>query len=183
MPIVTIGDTETTGFSAAKGHRFVEVCFGMYDLETRRELRMFNVLINPLRDIPADASRVHGIFLEDLHNAPTWDKVAPLVNGVLNKSDVFVAHNTGFDAPFIGEELMRVGITPKDIPLFCTMENGRWATANGKNPKLQELCWALDVDYDPAKAHRASYDVSRTAECLWKGIDLGYFKLPVQGVH
>ncbi len=59
------------------------------------------------------------------------------------------------------------------------MKNGRWATANGKNPKLGELCWALQVDYDPALAHAAEYDVQKTAECLWRGVDAGLYKLPV----
>jgi DNA polymerase III subunit epsilon len=179
VAIITIGDLETTGFVASKGHRIVEMCFQMYDLETRQLLRSISKLVNPLRDIPADASRVHGIYIEDLQDAPTWEQAAPIAGSVLRASSCFVAHNVDFDAPFLGEELLRVNQTIPDVPLFCTMKNGRWATPNGKNPKLAELCWALDIDYDPGKAHRAEYDVERTAAALWKGLDAGLYRLPI----
>lgn len=178
MTIITVADTETTGFRSDKGHRIIEFCAAMFDLESRQHLRTYTFRINPLRDIPADATRVHGIYLEDLVDAPTWEKTAPLVNKILTKTDLFVAHNCEFDATFIGEELLRVGIAPPDVPMFCTMKNGRWATPNGKNPKLGELCWALQVEYDPAKAHAAEYDVQKTAECLWRGLDARLYSLP-----
>lgn len=179
--IIAVGDTETTGFRADKGHRIVEWCFQLYDYDTRNLLRTYTQKVHPMREIPADASAVHGIYIEDLVDAPKWEQSAPLVAGILSKAQVFVAHNVDFDAPFIGEELLRVGQPIPNVELFCTMRNSRWATATGKNPKLAELCWALEVDYDPSQAHRAEYDVERTAACLWKGIDLGYYTLPLQG--
>ena len=179
MPIICGADLETTGFKQEKGHRIVEFCAQLWDSDTRTLLRNFNLRVNPLRDIPADASRVHGIFLEDLHDAPTWEKAAPLVRGILSKAELLVCHNIGFDAPFMGLELVRAGLTPPDIQTFCTMENGRWATGNGKVPKLGELCWALEVDYRPEDAHAAEYDVQKMMECLWKGVDAGYYNLPI----
>lgn len=177
--IAAVIDTETTGFRPDKGHRLVEFSASLYDLATRQKLRNYTIQINPLRDIPADASKVHGIYLEDLHDAPTWEKVAPFVSKLLHKTDLMVAHNLAFDAHFIGEELIRVGQPVPNIATFCTMENGRWATGTGKSPKLAELCWALNVDYDPAKAHRAEYDVDCTAAALFAGLDQGYFTLPI----
>lgn len=35
------------------------------------------------------------------------------------------------------------------------MENGRWATYDGKSPKLGELCFALGIEYDEGSAHAA----------------------------
>jgi DNA polymerase-3 subunit epsilon len=172
-------DTETTGFSAAKGDRIIEVSLGLWDFDTRAKLRDYTFRINPLRDIPEKATAVHGIRIEDLRDSPTWDKVAPAINAVLKKADLLVCHNVDFDAPFIGEELIRVGQVPPPITTFCTMKNGRWATSNGKNPKLGELCWALKVDYDPAQAHGAGYDVDVMMQCLWAGVDRGLFQLPL----
>lgn len=172
-------DLETTGFRADKGHRIVEVCLSMYDLALRQKIRHWAFRVNPLRDIPEAASKVHGIYTEDLREAPTWEKVAPAVNAVLAKSDLLIAHNIGFDGPFLGEELLRVGLTPPDTATFCTMENGRWATGTGKNPKLGELCWATKVEYDPAAAHAAEYDVDKMMAALFAGMDMGYFNLPV----
>lgn len=178
MSRICVVDLETTGFKSEKGHRIIEFCGQLWDVPSRTMLREVSTLVQPLRDIPAEASRVNGIFLEDLIAAPLWEKVAPVVNALLSKADCLVAHNLNFDGPFMGLELIRVGITPPDIQTYCTMQNGRWATANGKSPKLAELCWALNVPYDPALAHRASYDVTCTAQALWKGIDAGFYNLP-----
>lgn len=172
-------DLETTGFKQEKGHRIVEVCIQLWDAERQTLVRDYTQRINPLRDIPEDAARVHGIRLEDLHNAPTWEKVAPIVNAFLSKAKCLVIHNAEFDAPFLGMELLRVGITPADVQTFCTMKNARWATANGRNPKLAQLCWSLGVDFNPNEAHAASYDVQKMMEALWAGVNAGRFTLPI----
>lgn len=177
--IATGCDLETTGFQASKGHRIVEICLSMWDVAARIKLRHWTFRVNPLRDIPAAASNVHKIYTEDLVDAPTWEKVAPAVNAVLQKTDLLVCHNVGFDGPFLGEELLRVGQRPPNVPTFCTMENARWATGTGKNPKLAELAWALKVPFDPNEAHAADYDVDAMMKCLWSGMDRGLFKLPI----
>lgn len=177
--IVSVADLETTGFYQHKGDRIIEWCFQLYDYDSRALLRTFTERVNPLRDIPAGASKVHGIYIEDLANAPTWEQSAPKVAAILQKTDCMVCHNLGFDGPFMVAELMRIGQPVKNVQTYCTMENARWATGTGKIPKLSELAWSLGVDYDPAKAHAAEYDVSVTAQCLWKGIDAGYFHLPI----
>lgn len=178
-PIICGIDTETTGFNPEKGDRIVEICMSLWDYSTRQKLRQWDFRINPLREIPAAASAVHGIYTQDLVDAPVWEKVAPAVNAVLRKSAVMVAHNASFDANFVGLELIRVGLRPPNIKTYCTMENARWATPTGKNPKLGEVCWALDVEYDHSKAHAAGYDVDVMMQCLWKGIDKGLYRLPI----
>lgn len=176
--ILCFGDLETTGFSAAKGDRIIEVCLAVADFDTRRVVGKYVERINPLRSIPEKATAVHGIKLEDLRECPTWEVVAPKVQKILSKCDKFVAHNLDFDATFLVEELSRVGLgLPANIGGFCTMENARWASANGKNPKLGELCWALGVEYDPSKAHSAEYDVLCMKDAFFKGVDLGFFRL------
>ncbi|QNK01731.1 3'-5' exonuclease [Dyella telluris] len=179
MRLIVGGDVETTGFDSEKGDRIIEVAFQIWDFDTRRKVKEIEQRINPLRTIPPAATAVHGIVLEDLRECPTWEKVAPIVAKALGLAKVFVAHNVMFDGPFIGLELARIGLEVPNIDSFCTMENGRWATPTGKSPNLGELCWALNVPYDPSKAHAAMYDVDCMMQCLWKGIDLGYYKLPI----
>ena len=55
-------DTETTGFEPHLGHRLVEIaCLEIDDfLPTGRQ---FHVYIDPERDMPPDAERVHGCLL------------------------------------------------------------------------------------------------------------------------
>ena len=178
MSLLCALDTETTGLDQADGHRIIEVNMQVFDLATRERKVNFTQRINPERSISPAAQAVHHISLADLAGKPTWNTVAPRIQLILSKCVVAVAHNAEFDLPFIGMELMRIGMKVPTIDVFCTMESGRWATPTGKLPSLKELCFACDVPYDPEAAHAADYDVDRMVECLWKGADWGFFKLP-----
>jgi DNA polymerase-3 subunit epsilon len=61
------------------------------------------------------------------------------------------------------------------------MENGRFATALGKLPSLEELAASLGVDYDASIAHAADYDIMVTMECFKIGFQRGYFNPPIKG--
>lgn len=172
-------DTETTGLDQPKGHRIIEVAILKYDVDTRTLVDKYIQRIDPERSIDAKAQEVHGISYAELVGKPKWEDVAKEVGQRLDDCDAIIAHNVGFDLPFVGLELARVGEMIPRRETYCTMENGRWSTFDGKNPKLLELCFALGVPYDPALAHAAEYDVSRMMECLWRGMNRGFFTLPI----
>lgn len=173
-------DTETTGLEQAKGHRIVEIAMVLVNFDGVNMTREdhFVQRINPERAIDPEAQAVHKIGIADLIGKPTWNHVAPKVVQMMRRADVLIAHNMGFDGPFIAAELLRVGLTPPDVRTFCTMENARWATGHGKLPKLSELCWSLFVDYSPSKAHAAEYDVLVMLQCLKRGIASGHYRIP-----
>lgn len=170
-------DTETTGF-CEPDHRIVEVYIDLIDLGSKKKIWSFNQRINPKRNMPAEAQRVHGISMSDLMNQPDWEDVGPKVHAILMKAELGIAHNAQFDRDFLNMEFKRIGLPALPQPFFCTMENGVWATPNGKKPSLLELCFACDVPYDPALAHAADYDVDRMNECLFRGMDWGFFDIP-----
>lgn len=176
--IITGVDTETTGLSQEDGHRIVEICFRTYNTDTQTLVNSYIQRINPQRSIDAKAQEVHGISLSDLSGKPTWKDCVEDIQAMMREADVMIAHNMKFDGPFIALELMRVGADVPPIEAFCTMENGRWATPNGKNPNLGELCFALGVDYTPEKAHSAEYDVDVMMKCLFKGMDRRFYTIP-----
>ena len=63
-------DTETTGFDPDEGDRIIEIAA----LELIDDLptgEFYHVLIHPERDIPAEATRVHGFTIEDLRSEST----------------------------------------------------------------------------------------------------------------
>lgn len=172
-------DTETTGLDQSEGHRIIEIAMSLYDSDTRAKKGAFVQRINPERSISAEAQRVHGISFDMLADQPKWDEVAPKVAKILSASNLIIAHNgNGFDLPFIAAELMRVGIAVPKVQSVDTMLDARWATPNGKLPNLGELCYSLNVAYDPAKAHGALYDVEVMMESFFRGLDKGFFKLP-----
>lgn len=175
--IINFLDIETTGLNEPD-HRIIEHCSMLFDLDTEAHLKTYTWRCNPMRKIDPKALKTHGITLAELENEPLFDAVAPLIRGTINTAYACVAHNGHFfDFDFIERECRRVG-APVAFPIkFDTMTEGRFATPLGKNPKLQELAECLDVEYDPAKAHAAQYDVEVMAQCFFTGRRLGWFNL------
>lgn len=171
-------DTETTGLEQEKGHRVIEIAMLTYDLNSRKLEDVWVQRIDPQRPIDPGAQAVHGIAYTDLAGCPTWEDLAPEVARRMSAAGLLVAHNMGFDGPFIAAELIRVGEKVPDVHALCTMENARWACPDGKLPRLGELCFALGVDYDTSKAHGAEYDVSVMMDCFFRGLDRGFYELP-----
>ena len=183
--ILTAIDVETTGFDADKGHRITEVGMIVYQLDTDTmsltEKARVDTLVNPKRDIPAEVQKITGITPAMVKDKITWEELAPKISKVMSMTDIFVAHNAEFDSIFVATELLRLDLPiNEDMEIFCTMESGRFATPEGKPPRLQELCWALDVEFDADAAHRAIYDTDRMMEALKVGIERGYYDLSEQ---
>jgi DNA polymerase-3 subunit epsilon len=175
--IITFGDIESTGINEPQ-ERIIETCLIQFDLDSEAELKAWLWRSNPLCKIQPKAQKVHGITLADLANEPTFDIVAPAIRGVIEPSFMFVAHNgDDFDVPFIDRECTRVGQRINWPRTFDTMKMARWATANGKNPRLGELAKCLDVPYDPTKAHSAEYDVHVMAQCFFEARRIGWFTI------
>lgn len=180
--IFTAIDVETTGFDADKGHRITEVGLIVYKFCTEKrvltEAARIATLVNPKRDIPAEVQEITGITPAMVKDAITWDDLAINISKIMKRTDVFIAHNADFDSIFVATELLRLGLEiNEDMEIFCTMENGRFATPFGKPPRLEELCWALDVPFNSDEAHRAIYDTERMMEAFNVGLEKGYFNI------
>jgi len=68
-------DTETTGLDPAKGHRIIEIgCVELLNAIPTGET--FHVYMDPERDIPEEAFRVHGLSAEFLAGKPLFAKIA-----------------------------------------------------------------------------------------------------------
>ena len=72
-------DTETTGLSFKDGHKIVEIaCVETKDLIPTGNV--FHRLINPKRNVPEEAFKVHGFSEEFLKDKETFDKIVYLMN-------------------------------------------------------------------------------------------------------
>ncbi len=180
-PIIVTGlDIETTGFKPEDGHRITEVGAITYKVNPETleftKVLTYSKLVNPGRSIPEEVQRLTNITPTTVKDAPGWDLVSVEVGKILKVTDIMIAHNAAFDAPFLAYELLRLGQpVNQDMEVFCTMQAGRFATPLGKPPRLVELCWALGVPFVAEDAHRAIYDVDRMMEAVSVGIAKGYF--------
>ncbi|MBV6637358.1 MAG: 3'-5' exonuclease [Mameliella sp.] len=173
-------DFETTGLDYDKGDRIIEACIQVWRMEDRKKVIDWTQLIsNQGQRINPRAQKVHGITADKLIGAPKFEEVAPKIVAMLSRSVAVVTHNgEWFDLPFLAHELAGVGrALPGGLESFDTMQNGMFASYDTKPPSLQELCWAMGVEYDSEKAHAASYDVTVMMESFFKAVDFGFFDI------
>lgn len=155
-------DTETTGFDPRKGDRLIEI--GCVELINRIPTgREYHAFINPQRDVPADAERVHGISTGFLADKPVFEAVFRDFLGFV-ADDQLVIHNAAFDVGFLNMELERVG-----APLIRfdrvvdTLALARRKHPAGPNT-LDALCKRYGIDNSQRVKHGALMDSLLLAE-------------------
>lgn len=149
-------DTETTGLDPLKGDRVIEIAALelMGDLPTGNN---FHVLIDPERDVPEEASRVHGFTRADLEGKP---KFAEIAKGFLEfvGDDALIAHNARFDFGFLNAELGRAGLPELDMGrMVDTLDMARERFPGMPN-SLDALCRRFSIDLSERTTHNALLD-------------------------
>ena len=155
-------DTETTGLDPAQGHRIVEI--GAIELLHRVPTgRHFHQYVNPERDMPEDAFRVHGLATAFLQDYPVFAAVVDDFLAFIADSPL-VIHNAGFDIRFINAELARAG-RPL-LPMARAVDTLPMAQRKfpGSPANLDALCRRFNVDGSARKLHGALLDSELLAE-------------------
>ena len=162
MTRAVLFDTETTGLDPMTGDRVIEVaCIELEgDMPTARS---FHRLINPERDVPEDAVRVHGITADRLRDAPLFEEIADDLLTFLGDGPL-IAHNATFDFAFLDAELTRIGRPPLDrARMVDTLAIAR-AHYPGLPNSLDALCRRFDIDLSARTTHNALLDCRLLAE-------------------
>lgn len=155
-------DTETTGLDPAQGHRIVEI--GALELRHRVPTgRHFHQYINPERDMPDDAFRVHGLGNAFLADFPVFAEVVEAFLAFIEDSPL-VIHNASFDLRFLNAEFARVGRPP--LPADRAVDTLPMAQRKfpGAPANLDALCRRFNVDGSARKRHGALLDSELLAE-------------------
>lgn len=96
-------DTETTGFDPYSGDRIVEI--GCIELKNHIPTGdSFHVYINPERDMPESAFKVHGLSTDFLSQQPVMKGVIDDFVEYIEDSPLII-HNAKFDMKFLNAEL------------------------------------------------------------------------------
>jgi DNA polymerase-3 subunit epsilon len=156
-------DTETTGLEPRDGHRVIEVAA----LELVNELptgRQFHCLIHPERDIPEEATRVHGFTIEHLKDKPVFKAIAEELVAFLGADEMLVAHNAPFDFRFLNAEFALCGLPA--LPSHRMVDTLELAKARfpGMPNSLDALCRRFGVDSSERTSHNALLDCRLLAE-------------------
>ena len=96
-------DTETTGLSVSDKHRIVEVaCIETKDLVPTNKI--FHKLVNPERDVPLEATKIHGFTNEILIKKEKFREIADEFIEFIRDKKIII-HNATFDLGFLNHEL------------------------------------------------------------------------------
>jgi DNA polymerase-3 subunit epsilon len=98
-------DTETTGFQVGDD-RLVEI--GIVKMRGFDKVSEAHWLIDPDREIPEGATKVHGITNAKVKGCPHFEDIADAFLEFIGQ-DPLVIHNAGFDMRFLNKELEVAG--------------------------------------------------------------------------
>ena len=163
-------DTETTGLSFREGHKIVEIaCIETKDLISTG--KVFHKLINPLRDIPESAYKVHGYTKEFLSDKDTFDKVADeFLNFIKGKR--IVIHNASFDVSFLNGELNEIQKELIDIKSVTDSLELARNKFPGTSNSLDALCKKFNIDLSKRTKHNALLDCELLREVYINLLDV-----------
>jgi len=155
-------DTETTGFEPLKGHRVVEIgCVELMNYVATG--RTWHTYLNPEREVPAEAARVHGLTDEFLADKPVFAEVVDDFLSFIG-NDPLVAHNAAFDISFMNAELKRTGF--KLLTEDRAIDTVQMARKKypGAPASLDALCKRFGIDMSSRKLHGALLDARLLAD-------------------
>jgi DNA polymerase-3 subunit epsilon len=130
------------------------------DLPTGRH---FRALIDPERDIPDEAARIHGFTRADVTGQPLFAAIAADLVEFLADGKL-IAHNAPFDFGFLNAEFHRLGLPPLHSDRMVdtlTLAKQRFP---GMPNSLDALCRRFAIDLSARTTHNALLDCRLLAD-------------------
>ena len=173
-------DTETTGLSFQEGHKIVEIaCIETKDLIPTNQI--FHKLINPERNVPEQAFKIHGFSQEFLSNKQTFSQIADdFLNFIKGKK--IIIHNASFDLGFLNYELRKIKkqeINSADVIDSLEVARNKFP---GVSNSLDTLCKRFHIDLSKRTKHNALLDCELLREVYINLLDVKEPKLNLSSV-
>ena len=155
-------DTETTGLDPKNGHKVIEIG-GVEMINKVLTGNKFHYYVNPERDVPQDAYRIHGISSEFLQDKPLFRDIAHEFINFINNAKL-VIHNAQFDIKFLNYELTLLNLPSIDLAeVIDTLIIAKRAFP-GARVNLDALCKRFKVDNTNRQFHGALKDAYLLSE-------------------
>ncbi len=158
-------DLETTGINLMSD-RIVEISLikvmpnGEEIEKTRR--------INPGIPIPEEASKVHGIYDEDVASCPSFKQIAKDLANIFTGCDIAGFNSNRFDVPMLDQELRRAGIKfDFSKARFIDVQT----IFHKREPRNLIAAYKFYCGKDLTDAHSANADTRATYEVLMAQYD------------
>ncbi len=158
-------DLETTGVNVA-ADRIVEIAI-LKAMPDGSEL-IKTLRINPEMPIPLQSSLIHGIYDEDIAQAPTFKQVAQEIVDFIGEADLAGYNSNRFDIPVLLEECLRAGV---DLEMtdrkFVDVQN----IFHQMEQRTLRAAYKFYCDQDIINAHSAEADIKATYHVLLAQIE------------
>lgn len=155
-------DVETTGLSPQSGDRIVEIA--AVRVKNWEVVGTFESLINPERELPEEAQRIHNITEDMIAAAPTADEVLPKIIDFTGGA-CLVGHNIKFDLNFLCFQLSLIGRRLRDeTPAIDTLKMAKELLPHLTSFRLSHVAHSLGAKIETT--HRALPDVILTASVM-----------------
>jgi DNA polymerase-3 subunit epsilon len=149
---VLILDTETTGLDW-RAESIIELAMLAVDIDLQTglpvgEVEVYEDFEDPGRPIPPEIVKLTGITSKDVKGQKLNESK---IKEMVERADLIVAHNAGFDRPFVEKRLEVF----EHKAWACSFQGIDWKAQGLGSAKLEFLCSELGWFYD---AHRAQVD-------------------------
>jgi len=153
-------DLETTGVNVAVDN-IVEIA--ILKVMPDGSEQIYNKKVNPGRPIPPESSLFHGIYDEDIKDAPTFKDLAEEVALFLEDADLAGYNSNKFDVPMLMEEFLRAGVNfSLEGRSFIDVQN----IFHQMEQRTLKAAYRFYCDKNLDNAHQAEADVRATYEVL-----------------
>jgi len=163
-------DTETTGLSFSDKHKIVEIaCVETQDFVPTK--RVFHKLLNPERDMPIEAFKIHGFSSELLQSKEIFSDIADEFLEFI-KDKKLIIHNAPFDVGFINHELRlskKIEIKKENVIDTLELARGKYP---GTSNSLDALCKKFNIDLSRRIKHNALLDCELLREVYINLLDI-----------
>ena len=162
-------DTETTGLSFNDGHKVVEVaCIETKDLIATG--KVFHKLINPKRNVPEEAFKIHGFSQQFLSGKETFDQIADEFLSFIKDKKIII-HNAPFDLGFLDGELESIQKEKINKKLIIDSLEVARNKFPGTSNSLDALCKRFNIDLSRRTKHNALLDCELLREAYINLLD------------
>ncbi len=149
---VLVLDTETTGLDW-RAESIIELAMLAVDVDLQTgkpvgEVEVYEDFEDPGRPIPPEIVKLTGITSQDVKGQKLNEAK---IKDMVERADLIVAHNAGFDRPFVENRLEVF----EHKAWACSFQGINWKAQGMGSAKLEFLCSELGWFYD---AHRAQVD-------------------------
>lgn len=158
-------DLEATGINVASD-RIVEISILKAMPNGTEEIKTLK--INPQIPIPLVSSVIHGIYDEDVKDAPTFKQAAKEIIDFIGNADLAGYNSNKFDIPMLMEEFLRAGIQfDIDDRKFVDVQN----IFHQMEQRTLKAAYKFYCGKDIENAHSAEADIKATYEVLLSQIE------------